>query len=86
MASHPTTKNTSGLYRSLVALRRSFFLSLAVFGVILLILGFVFDVVFPMFGYLGLAGTIAGMFGIWGATALLIGCGTYATLRYLRAY
>jgi ABC-type microcin C transport system permease subunit YejE len=59
--------------RVLIALRRSFFLSLAVFGTSLVILGMtVFD------------GVLAGMFGIWGLTALLIGGVSYTITRYLR--
>lgn len=59
--------------RMLTALRRSFSLSLTVFGVGLIILGMtVFD------------GVLAGMFGIWGLTALLLGGVAYTITRYLR--
>lgn len=59
--------------RVLKALRGSFFLSLTVFGAVLIILGMtVFD------------GVLAGMFGIWGLTALLIGGVTYAITWFLR--
>lgn len=59
--------------RILIALRRSFFLSLTVFGICLIILGMtIFD------------GVLAGMFGIWGLTALLIGGVSYTITRYLQ--
>lgn len=55
------------------ALRRSFFLSLSVFGAVLIILGMtVFDDV------------LAGMLGIWGLTALLIGGGVYTITWSIR--
>ena len=57
----------------LIALRRSFFLSLTVFGAGLIILGMtVFD------------GVLAGMFGIWGLTAFLIGGVVYTITRHLQ--
>lgn len=59
--------------RVLIALRRSFFLSLAVFGAGLTILGLTV-----------LDGVLAGMFGIWGMTSLLIGGVTYGITKLLR--
>lgn len=59
--------------RVLVVLKRSFFLSLTVFGICLILLGMtVFD------------GVLAGMFGIWGLTALLIGSVSYSITKYLQ--
>lgn len=48
--------------RALASLFGSTFLSIAAFGVVLILVGRFF-----------LSGTIAGMFGIWGATAVLVG-------------
>lgn len=62
-------------YRGLDALRRSFFLSLTFVGVLLLVAGVVRG-----------DGVIAGMLGIWGATAIGIGLSIYTTLWYLRDY
>lgn len=70
-----STTMKGATYRVLDALRRSFFLSLTFVGVLLLVAGVVRG-----------DGVVAGMLGIWGATAIGIGLSIYATLWYLRDY
>jgi hypothetical protein len=68
-----TAFKRSFLYRIGTALRQSFFLTLIVLGSVFLILGrTVFD------------GVVAGMFGIWGTTAVLIGGIAYSIVWYFR--
>lgn len=59
--------------RLLTALRRSFSLSLTAFGAGLVV-----------FGMTIFEGVLAGMFGIWGLTALLLGGVMYTLTRYFR--
>lgn len=66
-------------------MRRSFFLSFAIFGFLLIVAGFTLELLW-MIGMSLEDGVIAGMLGIWGMTALLIGTVGYGTLRYMRDY
>ena len=54
-------------------------LSLSAFGVVLILVGAVLDWVF---GH----GVVAGMFGIWGITAIATAVLVYAALRLNRSY
>jgi hypothetical protein len=79
------TADAGVVERAVMALRRSFFLSFAVFGAVLIVIGYTFEVLW-MLGHPVEDGILAGMFAIWGATAFLIGSIGYGTLRYLRNY
>lgn len=56
-----TSESDGPFFRAILAVRRSFLLFVAVLGVILIAIG-----ASPL-----MTGVFAGMFGIWGATALL---------------
>lgn len=73
MAPTERTSSVLGPLRgALASLLGSTFLSIAAFGVVLVLVGrFV------------LSGTIAGMFGIWGATAVLVGLVGLPLQRYI---
>lgn len=66
-------------------MRRSFFLSFGVFGSLLVAAGATLELLW-MIGMPLEDGVVAGMLGIWGMTALLIGTVGYGTLRYMRDY
>lgn len=55
------------------ALRRSFFLTVFVFGLIV-----------AAFGYVALDGILSGMFGIWGGTMIIIGGVAWLIILALR--
>lgn len=74
-------KPESVLIRIGLALRRSFFLSLTLSGVVLLFVGYV---VFGQILVGKLWSVLAGMMGIWGLTAILIGGVSYTVIRFLR--
>ncbi|WP_435361686.1 hypothetical protein [Haloarchaeobius sp. DFWS5] len=78
-------QDASLVERGVFALRRSFFLSLTVFGVLVTAIGYTFEVLW-MLGHPVEDGVLAGMFGIWGLTAFTLGLVGYGTLRYLRNY
>lgn len=59
--------------RVLFALRRSFFLSLLVLGIVVFALGATV-----------MENVLAGMMGIWGATLILIGGGAYGIMWVIR--
>lgn len=65
------------------AIRKSFFLSLATFGAVLLLAGYGCELLW-MIGRPIENGVIAGMLGIWGGTALLVGGFGYVSLWCLR--
>lgn len=78
-------ENTAYFERLVLALRHSFFLSIAVFGLSLIGLGYTLEMLATI-GYPVENGIIAGMLAIWGTTSLVLGCVGYGGLRYLRNY
>lgn len=78
-------ENAGTVERVVLSLRRSFLLSLAVFGVALIGLGYAFELLW-LLGHPVENGVISGMLGIWGTSFLLIGGSWYAILRYVRNY
>lgn len=59
--------------RFVFALRKSFFLSLTVLGIVLLVYGATLA-----------DGVLAGMLGIWGGTLVLLGGGVYGLMWVIR--
>lgn len=59
--------------RILYTLRRSFFLSVFVLGIVIAAIGLV-----------ALDGVLSGMFGIWGGTMVLVGGGAWVLIFALR--
>lgn len=60
-------------------LRQSVWRSVALFGVVLVIIGFLFD-------QFGVHDIFAGMFGIWGVSFIIFGLIGYVTIKSIRRY
>lgn len=61
-------------------------LSIAVFGVIQLVLGYVIDTFYANPDSPGNTAIFAGFFGVWGGTLVVVGLGTYAALWANKKY
>lgn len=60
-------------------LRKSLWRAIALFGVLIFLVG-------PIIDFFEIHGILAGMFGIWGTSVFLFGLTGYVTVKVIRKY